>query len=169
MNSVTEPQSRPVSPLTFYDMWRKEQWIGMAIGDTPSAARQYIMESLPGEPGHSNDFILIPFYGLNTSQNTFRALGTLRPQFVNGADVSVSPDVHGVIKYDVWHNRYWMGTVEATTPSQARLKADEQWPTRDCHEILLAPNHGEGTEYSTFEALRGCRAKRQNSPQAIAS
>lgn len=167
MNSETDTRSVPMS--NFYDIWKEEEWIGMAMGDTPSIARQYIMESFPGWPGDSGKFLLMPFYGLNTSQNTFRSLGTLKPQEVSGGNASVDPINHGIKQYDVWHNRHWIGTIEASTPSEAREKSDKQWPSRDCHEILLAPNYGAGTEYATFEALRGCRAKQQHTPQAMAS
>jgi len=167
MDDLNTQQAMPTQ--TFYDIWKGEQWIGMAIGDTPSAARQYVMDAFPNVPDQTRDLVLMPFYGLTTSQNTFRNLGTLHPERVKGSDVSVDPLVHGTKKYDVWHNRYWVGAVEATSPAQARNAADTQWSSKGCDEILLTPHYGKGSEYATFEALRGCRAKRPDSAHALAS
>ena len=59
-----------LSKLTF-DLWRNDWWIGMATGDTVQEARLMVVDA--GYPA-DHEIIMTPFYGLNTSKETYVAI-----------------------------------------------------------------------------------------------
>ncbi len=72
--AVTMNEGRIVLKLEeqVFDIWSKSRWIGMASGTDVQEARAQVGRAWPDRP--PGDFLLTPFYGLRTSQATFRAI-----------------------------------------------------------------------------------------------
>ena len=52
-----------------FDLWRNGHWIGMSEGRTPEEARKMLTDS-----GRKGNIIMLPFYGLGTSEHTYKML-----------------------------------------------------------------------------------------------
>jgi hypothetical protein len=139
-----------------FDVWFGSSWVGMAIGDTPEEARNSYLEYCTGE--HHKEVMLIPFFGLRTSQSTFRHLTGLmaKPEVVSALEQEVSPEDHGCRTYDVWINDKHMGSIEGESPRDAREKANQRWVRGTHDRVILVLNYGvEFCIDSVYQSITG--------------
>ena len=141
-----------------YDAWVDNQWIGMAIGDTPSEARESLLSDR--QSMRWKNIVLTPFYGLNTSQTTLEHLmGVIITQKAQGA-IEADPAFHGVRSYDAWIDQQHVETIAGNSPADVRRKSKALWPKIFPDRIHLLPNYGSRFDaFSVYSTLTGQPAK----------
>lgn len=61
-----------------FDLWMNDRWIGMIYGADPEEARRLVTHYHPAI--NPECILIIPFYGLGTSQRTYQALTGRQPR-----------------------------------------------------------------------------------------
>jgi hypothetical protein len=69
-------QQRLKDGTLLFDIFLDDRWVGMANGNTPAEAREMLIRSwsMIGDPSVARTAMLVPYYGVKTSDETYEAL-----------------------------------------------------------------------------------------------